>query len=40
MPPTEDWSGTSIGSIPLGQGISVTAMQMLVAYNVIANDGV
>jgi cell division protein FtsI (penicillin-binding protein 3) len=36
----EDWSGTSIGSIPLGQGISVTAMQMLFAYNVIANDGV
>lgn len=37
--PTENWSGTSIGSIPLGQGISVTAVQMLSAYNVIANDG-
>lgn len=37
--PTEDWSGTSIGSIPIGQGIAVTAMQMLNAYNVIANDG-
>jgi cell division protein FtsI (penicillin-binding protein 3) len=36
----EDWSGTSIGSIPLGQGISVTALQMLTAYNAIANDGV
>jgi cell division protein FtsI (penicillin-binding protein 3) len=36
----DDWSGTSIGSIPLGHGISVTAMQMLLAYNVIANDGV
>jgi cell division protein FtsI (penicillin-binding protein 3) len=35
-----DWSGTSIGSIPIGQGISVTAMQMLYAYNVIADDGV
>ncbi|MEJ7584621.1 MAG: penicillin-binding protein 2, partial [Acidimicrobiales bacterium] len=35
-----DWSGTSIGAIPIGQGISVTAMQMLAAYNVIANDGV
>jgi cell division protein FtsI (penicillin-binding protein 3) len=34
------WSGTSIGSIPIGQGIAVTAMQMLAAYNVIANDGV
>jgi cell division protein FtsI (penicillin-binding protein 3) len=37
---TDDWSGTSIGSIPIGHGISVTAMQMLYAYNVIANDGV
>lgn len=36
----EDWSGTSIGSIPLGQGVAVTAMQMLAAYNVFANDGV
>jgi len=36
----EDWSGTSIGSIPIGQGIAVTAMQMLDAYNVLANDGV
>lgn len=40
VPDTDDWSGTSIGSIPLGQGISVTAMQMLYAYNTIANDGV
>jgi cell division protein FtsI (penicillin-binding protein 3) len=36
----EDYSGTSIGSIPIGQGISVTAMQMLEAYNVLANGGV
>jgi cell division protein FtsI (penicillin-binding protein 3) len=40
VPALADWSGTSIGSIPIGQGISVTAMQMLYAYNVIANDGV
>lgn len=40
MLPPENWSGTSIGSIPIGQGIAVTAMQMLSAYNVIANDGV
>lgn len=38
--PPDDWSGTSIGSIPIGQGIAVTALQMLNAYNVIANDGV
>lgn len=36
----EDWSGTAIGSIPIGQTIAVTAMQMLAAYNVIANGGV
>ncbi|MGH9229163.1 MAG: peptidoglycan D,D-transpeptidase FtsI family protein [Acidimicrobiales bacterium] len=36
----DNWSGTSIGSIPIGQGISVTAMQLLLAYNTIANDGV
>ena len=35
----DDYSGTSIGAIPIGQGIAVTAMQMLEAYNVLANDG-
>lgn len=40
MLPLVDWSGSSIGSIPIGQGISVTAVQMLSAYNTIANDGV
>jgi len=36
----DDYSGTSMGSIPIGQGIAVTALQMLQAYNVLANDGV
>lgn len=35
----ERYSGTSMGSIPIGQGIAVTALQMLEAYNVLANDG-
>jgi cell division protein FtsI (penicillin-binding protein 3) len=35
----EKYSGTSMGSIPIGQGIAVTALQMLEAYNVLANDG-
>ena len=35
-----DWSGSSIGTIPIGQGIAVTALQMLAAYNTVANDGV
>jgi cell division protein FtsI (penicillin-binding protein 3) len=34
------WSGTSIADVPIGQGIAVTAIQMLAAYNSIANGGV
>lgn len=35
----ESWSGTSIATVPIGQGISVTAVQMLAALNVVANGG-
>lgn len=38
--PVEDWWGSSIGSMPIGQGISTTPLQMLLAYNAIANEGV
>jgi cell division protein FtsI (penicillin-binding protein 3) len=38
--PLEEWSGTSIGSISIGQGIAVNALQMLGAFNAIANGGV
>lgn len=34
------WSGTSIADVPIGQGIAVTAVQMLAAYNAVANGGV
>ena len=34
------WSGTSIADVPIGQGIAVTAMQMMAAYNAMANGGV
>ena len=34
------WSGTSIADVAIGQGIAVTAVQMLAAYNTIANGGV
>lgn len=40
MPPEDEWSGTTITNIPMGQGISVTAIQMASAYGAIANDGV
>lgn len=33
------WSGTAIGSVPIGQDESVTAVQMLDAYNTLANGG-
>jgi cell division protein FtsI (penicillin-binding protein 3) len=35
----KDWSGTSIGTVPIGQGLAVTALQMLQAYNTVANGG-
>lgn len=35
----DEWSGTSIGSIPIGSGVAVNALQMLDAFNVIANGG-
>lgn len=34
------YTGTSLPSIAIGQGISVTPMQLLFAYNAIANQGV
>ncbi len=35
----EDWYGSDNGAIPIGQGMSVTAAQLLAAYNVLANGG-
>jgi cell division protein FtsI (penicillin-binding protein 3) len=37
--PFEDWTATSLPTIALGQGISVTALQTAAAVNVIANGG-
>jgi cell division protein FtsI (penicillin-binding protein 3) len=38
--PRERWSGSTIGNVPIGQGIAVTPMQMAAAYATIANGGV
>ncbi len=34
------WHGSEAGSIPIGQGITVNTVQLLSAYNILANDGV
>lgn len=36
----ENYSGSSMGNLPIGQGLAVTPMQMAVAYAAIANGGV
>ncbi len=37
--PTKNWTKVSIAQIPMGQGIAVTRMQMLMAMCAIANHG-
>ena len=36
----DEWSGSTIGNVPIGQGIAVTPVQMIAAYGAIANRGV
>jgi cell division protein FtsI/penicillin-binding protein 2 len=38
--PPDKWSGSTIGNVPIGQGIAVTPVQMAAAYGAIANRGV
>jgi cell division protein FtsI/penicillin-binding protein 2 len=38
--PVEDYSGSTMGNLPIGQGLSVTPMQMAAGYAAIADDGV
>jgi cell division protein FtsI/penicillin-binding protein 2 len=40
VPKASAWTGTSIGSTPIGQDDAVTAQQILDAYNSVANGGV
>lgn len=35
----EQYSGSTIGNMPIGQGLTVTPMQMAAAYSAIANGG-
>ncbi|HYI45961.1 MAG TPA: penicillin-binding transpeptidase domain-containing protein [Actinomycetota bacterium] len=36
----KDWTGPTIATIPIGQGIAVTPMQLATAYGTLANHGV
>ena len=37
--PLDEYSGSTMGNLPIGQGISVTPMQMVAGYTAIANGG-
>jgi cell division protein FtsI (penicillin-binding protein 3) len=40
VPSLHDYSGSTMGNLPIGQGLAVTPMQMATAYTAIANHGV
>ena len=40
VPKPKDYSGSSMGNLPIGQGLAVTPMQMATAYQAFANGGV
>lgn len=39
VPPRAQWSGTTFGNLPIGQGLSMTVVQLASMYQAIANDG-
>src|SRR6266511_1304257 len=38
--PGDQWSGSTIGNVPIGHGIAVTPVQMAAAYAAVANRGI
>ncbi len=40
VPPRPTWSGSTFGNLPIGQGLSMTVLQMAGMYQAVANDGV
>ena len=40
VPPIDQWSGSTFSNLPIGQGLSMTLLQMTGIYQAIANDGV
>jgi cell division protein FtsI (penicillin-binding protein 3) len=39
VPARDQWSGGTFANLPIGQGLSMTALQMTAMYQAIANDG-
>ncbi|MBO0852725.1 MAG: penicillin-binding protein 2 [Nocardia sp.] len=39
VPPRAQWSGSTFANLPIGQGLSMTLLQMTGMYQAIANDG-
>jgi len=39
VPVPKDYSGSTMGNLPIGQGLSVTPLQMMAGYAAIANGG-
>jgi cell division protein FtsI (penicillin-binding protein 3) len=40
VPELDEYSGSTMGNLPIGQGLSVTPMQMIAAYAAIADGGI
>jgi cell division protein FtsI (penicillin-binding protein 3) len=40
VPARDDYSGSTMGNLPIGQGLSVTPMQIATAYSAIADGGI
>ena len=40
LPARDQWSGGTFANLPIGQGLSMTTLQMTSMYQAIANDGV
>lgn len=40
VPPIDQWSGSTFSNLPIGQGLSMTLLQMAGIYQTVANDGV
>jgi cell division protein FtsI (penicillin-binding protein 3) len=39
VPPRASWSGSTFGNLPIGQGLSMTVLQLAGMYQAVANDG-